>query len=1423
MAEYKEKYKRSNSVCNDILNEEGGKHCISCETKIIEEEPTCPKPRPIVPGKVENYVQDDHYVHTDNNFTDEYKEKIDDLVDNAQSDWEDTDPESLSYIKNKPVIPDDVWEKGTGEHSVQTKDTGCEAKCDYSVAEGHNSKVVKDDIDPLSGQAAHAEGSGSIAKGYASHAEGGMTMALKSYSHSEGYYTTTGGDCSHAEGNHTITNNFGEHAEGRYNVSHKNSDDTGDPLNTQHSIGIGFFSPSFEFENSKNAVEVMQNGDAYFIGIGDYDGKNLEGAKTLQEVVNDKPLPYPALKKINEFAYDIYCDYLDYEYAIKYYQEEHQSDYIGSCSSVHKDYYYGRNFDWIYNDDVEFVVETPRKLGRHASVCVCGHVPGITKETIENGEYSEYYKIIPFKVVDGINDAGVCTNTNVVPIEGEISQHGTTVPYIETRHTLCSRMLPRFILDNFSNAKEAAEYIRDYVAVFDDPSLVIPHHYGLHVMVADKTRTFIIEFINIDGTWRNNLIENGVYVMTNFQLSNVSFNDDESVYSPEDHFSDETKDPVSASKVTPHGSGLERYNIANSLVDSIASESDMRELMDRLTYTNAYKDREGEPVWYSEFVGNNEEYGIDLRLDSSEELFNSVYEYAKEVFERRSRETGETWQTVHSCVYNLNDASVSIIFQEGAEGFEEEHKFVVGELWVEGTGLNSINSKGNFLSGGTSKGDYSHSEGRNNTAQGDYSHVEGRGCSTTGDYSHAEGNSSKAEGTSSHAEGVGTTTAKDKHGIDAVGSHAEGIGTITNNESEHAEGHYNISNRKSGTYGNPGNTQHSIGIGSGEYDRKNAIEVMQNGDMYVIGIGDYDGTNPEEATTLQDKISQSVEFQWGNITGTLSDQTDLQSELDSKQETLISGENIKTLNGESIVGEGNIEIKTFRPFPNGEIYGTLEEVVNEILSFPDTSAGVAYLGGISGESTPFGGNAECKVEFMGDGIALLTISSSDTIPYSWQYNTFSEDYVWKKYSDVIPNPDVETDTALSKISIDGQVFKIEGVNDYDELSNKPKIEGITLEGDLTAQDLGLATKNYVDATSENKVDKEIGKGLSTNDFTDADKNKLDTIISNVQSDWSQNDASNQSYIKNKPTIPTKTSDLTNDNSFITQSAISTHDNDASAHQSIRTSISDIESKIPSQASSTNQLADKNFVNSSIENVAAFYITKDAAGNPFSTKAELNSSSIVYSGGQIRVPTRNDYCVVLKDESKTITETGENPTTRYIYGTSSASYSPANWSYQYTVNNSGLTAVQYEAVNSGITISDVEQITTNKNDIDTLNNTKISKPVVQGTQGQILALDASLNPIWKDENEAAQWGSIGGTLSNQTDLQNALDNKENEIPQQNSAPSNPQDGDLWIDTSASAAEIIIPKPTVADAGKFLTVDVSGNYILTTINNANNMTF
>lgn len=45
---------------------------------------------------------------------------------------------------------------------------------------------------------------------------------------------------------------------------------------------------------------------------------------------------------------------------------------------------------------------------------------------------------------------------------------------------------------------------------------------------------------------------------------------------------------------------------------------------------------------------------------------------------------------------------------------------------------------------------------------------------------------------------------------------------------------------------------------------------------------------------------------WGSLTGSIQDQEDLTTELNNKQDKLVSGTNIKTINNTSILGSGNI-------------------------------------------------------------------------------------------------------------------------------------------------------------------------------------------------------------------------------------------------------------------------------------------------------------------------------------------------------------------------------------------------------------------------------------------------------------------------------------------------------------------------------------
>jgi hypothetical protein len=147
-----------------------------------------------------------------------------------------------------------------------------------------------------------------------------------------------------------------------------------------------------------------------------------------------------------------------------------------------------------------------------------------------------------------------------------------------------------------------------------------------------------------------------------------------------------------------------------------------------------------------------------------------------------------------------------------------------------------------------------------------------------------------------------------------------------------------------------------------------------------------------------------------------------------------------------------------------------------------------------------------------------------------------------------------------------------------------------------------------------------------------------------------------------------------------------HETDISALQSQQSTnnndISTIKGKIPTQATTANQLADKAFVNSSIGSLSANYVTYNATGDGFPTKAALTNASKFYYGGAEYTPTKSDYCLVIADESAPYPFT--NGQTRYVMANNM-------WAYQYGVNETPFTAAQNAALNSGITSAIVSEI------------------------------------------------------------------------------------------------------------------------------------
>ena len=123
-------------------------------------------------------------------------------------------------------------------------------------------------------------------------------------------------------------------------------------------------------------------------------------------------------------------------------------------------------------------------------------------------------------------------------------------------------------------------------------------------------------------------------------------------------------------------------------------------------------------------------------------------------------------------------------------------------------------------------------------------------------------------------------------------------------------------------------------------------------------------------------------------------------------------------------------------------------------------------------------------------------------------------------------------------------------------------------------------------------------------------------------------------------------------------------------------IEQITDLIPTQANDANQLADKAFVNSTVSNMAARFVTPDAAGLEQWASLQALRDGPWFNGGAPYSPTDTDYAIFINTD---------NTVWR-------AAFNSNLWSPTYKVNDSPFTADQLAAINSTITAGLVDKLT-----------------------------------------------------------------------------------------------------------------------------------
>lgn len=108
----------------------------------------------------------------------------------------------------------------------------------------------------------------------------------------------------------------------------------------------------------------------------------------------------------------------------------------------------------------------------------------------------------------------------------------------------------------------------------------------------------------------------------------------------------------------------------------------------------------------------------------------------------------------------------------------------------------------------------------------------------------------------------------------------------------------------------------------------------------------------------------------------------------------------------------------------------------------------------------------------------------------------------------------------------GTMSSVPNSNNYENMNHKPQINGVELVGNKTSEELGLGgdyvTREELADDLKGKVDAEAGKGLSSNDFSSDEKEKLEGIEAGAQ--------------RNVP-VPVKVSELENDSGYQTKEQV----------------------------------------------------------------------------------------------------------------------------------------------------------------------------------------------------------------------------------------------------------------------------------------------
>lgn len=246
-------------------------------------------------------------------------------------------------------------------------------------------------------------------------------------------------------------------------------------------------------------------------------------------------------------------------------------------------------------------------------------------------------------------------------------------------------------------------------------------------------------------------------------------------------------------------------------------------------------------------------------------------------------------------------------------------------------------------------------------------------------------------------------------------------------------------------------------------------------------VGDY-ATKTELAGKADSSMVESLSTQVATNTSDISiiktkqeedgDKIDsLDKEMATKQDLLVSGTNIKTINSQSLLGEGNIEIGSVFNIPflfiNSvtHLSGNFAAVKKAIAN--NTPFGLYYVsilgyGDVAAPEVCFASGESIQATFhfessTANHTVVQTTITPTGVSASTSYHRYQEQLVSGTNIKTINGESILGEGNL-EISGGG------GTTDYTQLTNKPQINSVELSGNKSLSDLGIQPAgNYIEA------------------------------------------------------------------------------------------------------------------------------------------------------------------------------------------------------------------------------------------------------------------------------------------------------------------------------------------------------------------------